>query len=276
MADGSLSPITYCTGYWILPANKKRSPEHYRERIPKTLQMIRGSKLVVFHETPSVLDMFESAAKDSGVTIVGQRIALSDLPAFKFAPALLACCKSMDPERFQTDYPNPGKEKAVGRYLSTYLESGEESYMGLMTIWMSKVYLVTRAMETSGSDGSKFFAWIDASVSRVSRLRSNWNFAKIPFNSNSIHHYDSKIHYLGQRLSISAGFLCAHADIWPKFLTLFEGELLDSLTDRYAHDEETLLHRIMQKHPHLFTKVGYRYSGPRMLLGRLLRKWHGD
>lgn len=238
--------------------------------------MIRGSKLVVFHETPSVLDMFESAAKDSGVTIVGQRIALSDLPAFKFAPALLACCKSMDPERFQTDYPNPGKEKAVGRYLSTYLESGEESYMGLMTIWMSKVYLVTRAMETSGSDGSKFFAWIDASVSRVSRLRSNWNFAKIPFNSNSIHHYDSKIHYLGQRLSISAGFLCAHADIWPKFLTLFEGELLDSLTDRYAHDEETLLHRIMQKHPHLFTKVGYRYSGPRMLLGRLLRKWHGD
>ncbi len=276
MSKPNVQSVTYCTGYWHLPGNTKRSPEHYRERLPKTLRMIRGSEMVVFHDDPAVLAMFQSAALDADVAVTGQRIALADLPAYRHGPALLACCKSMDPARFQFDYPDPGKEKAVNHYLRDYLKSGEESYMGLMTIWMSKVHLVTRTIDLRKSDDSGFLAWIDTSVSRFNRLRANWDFAKVPFGASSIHHYGTSTHFMGEKLGVNASFLVAHVNVWPKILALFESELVASLKDQYAHDEETLLHRIRLKQPHLFTRIGGKYQGPRMLSGRLLRKWHGD
>ncbi len=267
---------TYCTGYWHLPGNTKRSPEHYRERLPKTLRMIRGGELLVFHDDPAVLAMFQSAARDAGVAVIGERIALVDLPAYRHGPALLACCKSMDPARFQIDYPDPSKERAVNHYLRDYVKSGEESYMGLMAIWLSKMYLVKRATEIEPLVDRQFFAWLDANVSRFKHLRTNWDFANYAFGENSLHHYSTSTHFEGKPLSINASFLCAHRNVWPEILALFEKELIGSLNDRYAHDDETLLHRVRQKHPHLFTKIGDKYSRPRMFLARILRRWRGD
>jgi hypothetical protein len=245
----NLKNITFCTGFWHIPQNKKRSLQHYLDLLPLTIEMIKNGKLLVFHDDFEFLSLCNTYAERHNVTMVGKQMALSQLPYFSLGDALLSSCKAMDRGGV---LGRSMREKGVIHYYRDYLESGEESYKNLMSIWMSKVPLVSRHAITINPFGTPKYAWIDCSISRFNSGRKNWNFVALPYNNEKVYHYKNTMTYFAERLKLNASFLCGSTKAWKILDQLFEKYLLAHLSDAYAHDEETILNFVVNDHSHLF------------------------
>jgi hypothetical protein len=266
---GERSKITFCTGYWVISDNRKRSPEHYTKYIPRTLRLISGHNLIVFYEDDGVLRFFEKYCRLNGISIFGIRVPVMELPAYALSAHMLECCRSMEGSEYLNGDPAYRREKGRRHYQRDYILSGADNYRKIISIWTSKVPLVAGRAIPADPFGSDYFAWIDASVSRFNRARSNWNFMGLTYNDASLHHYGSISYCMGVPLRLNASFLLAHKDVWPHVQAKYEQQLEASLGESYAHDEETLLSRVVQENSGLFTRIGINYKGPRKLLYKL-------
>jgi hypothetical protein len=166
--------------------------------------------------------------------------------------------------------PLRGSEKGLVHHTRDLLGSGETVYRKLITIWMSKVALMSR-VACEGDDGT-YFAWIDASIARVNGRRSNWNFPAQSFEPAALNHYASSMSYRGERLPLSAGFMLGTGDVWAAVNAAFDARLEASLSDAYAHDEETILGLVHRERPELFHTLGVPLAliGPKPSAGRRL------
>jgi uncharacterized protein HtrL/YibB-like len=248
-SETNLKNITFCTGYWHIPQNKKRNLQHYLDYLPRTIEMVRNGKLLVFFEDPRVFSLCAKYAKKHGVSIVGKQMPSSELPYFNLGDALLTSCKAMDR---MAALRQSKLDKGAIHYSRDYLEAGEEGYKNLMSVWMSKIPLVTRHAIPMNPFGTPKFAWIDFSVSRFSHKRNNWNFRELDLQKSKIYHYPNTMKYYAERLKLNASFLCGSKKEWATLDRLFEQYLLTHLKDAYAHDEETILNFVVNDRPNLF------------------------
>lgn len=265
--------ITYCTGYWLVGGNAKRAPAYYERYIPRTLRMIAGCRLILFYGDDDVLALFARHARAHRVELHGIKIRIEALPAYPHADRLLAGCVAMKGGPYLKDARMGKKEKGVKHYQRDYLGSGAENYKEIISIWMSKIPLMAERAVSANPFNTDCFAWIDASIARFKFSRSNWNFMRLSFGEDALYHYDNDTRCMGQRIAINASFLFAHQDVWRRVGALFQDEVSVALDQPYAHDEETVLNRVVQAHPHLFQLVGRNHRGYRKALFKFWNRW---
>jgi hypothetical protein len=248
--------VTYVTGYWMLPKNAKYPIEHYQEQIPQSMKMIAKRKLVLYYDDPRTEAMFAEACRPLDIRLHPKRVSVEALPAYRHANALVECCRSMQWEEFDRA-PLRGSEKGLIHHRRDLMGSGEEIYRKLITIWMSKVAL-TSQVASEGRDAT-YFAWMDASIARFNGLRTNWNFPVQAFAAEALNHYASSMTYRGERLPLNASFMLGTPAVWAAVNRAFDARLEASLSDAYAHDEETVLGLVHRERPELFHTIGVSF-----------------
>jgi hypothetical protein len=215
--------------------------------------MIENGYLIFFYDDEEFFSLCRTYAQRHNVKLVGIKMSLTALPYFELGGLLLRSCKAMD----QTAILSLSRlEKGVIHYYRDYLESGEENYKKVMTIWMSRIPLVNRHAIAINPFSTSKFAWIDISISRLNNWWSPWNFVELRYKNGKIYHYPSHtMTYCGKRLRVIAGFLCGDRETWATLDPLFERYLFLHLGDAYAHDSETILNFIVSDHPGLFSEI---------------------
>jgi hypothetical protein len=260
-----ISTTTFCTGYWRVDNNQKKTTAQYLRHFAGLCHHLRNGRLVVFHEDDDILAHFREVGRSCGVRIVGRRIAFTELPTFHLSERLLAGCRAM--AAAQSVRPTAFRnEKGTLHFWRDYVDGGEDVYRRLVTIWTSKIPLVLHAGMGGDAESAPRYAWVDASIARFDRRRSGWRFAERPHPPQAVAHYRSVMRFRGERLPINASLLSAPSARWPELDALFRRTLEGVLADAYAHDEETVLGLCHRRHPGLFVSIG----GP---VGRLRRRW---
>lgn len=227
MRRRNIEQITFCTGFWPVPNNRKRSYGHYLKHLSGTIQLLAGGKLLVFHDDPYFFKKCQDVANKYNVSICEHRIALTELPYYSIGEILLSSCKRMEGSEYLNNREFK-KDKGVKHYQREYLISGEESYKNIMAIWMSKISLVTHHATSLNNFNTEKYSWIDISISRVNLLRTNWDFTKNNYESDKIYHYGTESYYNGLPIKLSAGFLLGSEHCWKildeKLVALLEKE----------------------------------------------------
>lgn len=259
-ANGPLIPhTTFCAGYWLIEKNNKNSREHYVDHIPKSCRMIAGGRLVLFHDSPDVLAMFQKVCRQHDIQLADIRIPVEDLPTFPQSGGLLRQCEALALDRDPGAIPRY-YEKGYNHYWRDYKGSGARAYRQMVAIWTSKIPLVTRVAERENPFGTDQFSWMDASISRFSRLRDNWDFTTHACPENALAHYGSVMRCFGRRIPVNASVMFAKAHVWRPVNDLFLQSVDEALSDVYAHDEETILARTHARDPSLFHCLGRAYG----------------
>ena len=248
--------VTFCTGYWHIQGNTKHNLAHYLKYIPRTCRLIRGNNLILFYEDDRKFELFKRYAQRYRIKLVGIKIAVTDLPIYSQSKDLLAACKAMDLDRLAEVSKEIHREKGYIHLHRDYLSSGEDNYRKVISIWMSKIPLVVDFAIKQNPFNTDYFAWVDATISRFSKHRHNWNFMRLGYDRDALFHYKGKMHYQGRQMNINASFLLANVNDWQTLHTLFMDKIRESFGRPYAHDEETLLNEILHEHPGLFHDVG--------------------
>lgn len=264
--------ILYVTGYWRLPGNTKRPVEHYARELPRSLEMIAGGPLLLYHDDPAVEAAVAEACAPLGIDLRPVRLPVADLPGFRHGDALVAGCRAM-PREGPRAIPANHFEKGHMHYTRDLVGSGEATYRALLAVWLSKVPLTARA--AAAPQAPRFVAWMDASIARFSGRRSNWDFPNQPFAEDALNHYASPMRYLGRPLPLNASFLAARGAVWAEVEAAFAAELEARLGDAYAHDEETVLGHVHARRPALFHTLGVPHAPPeerRGLVARIRRR----
>jgi len=266
-----ISTTTFCTGYWRIDDNRKRSTAQYLRHFAGLCDHIPNARLIVFHEDDDILTHFRDVGHARGVSIVGRRLALTELPTYPLSTRLLAGCRAMAAQQSTrpTDFRN---EKGTLHYWRDYVDGGEDVYRRLVTVWTSKIPLVLHAGLGGDTVRARRYAWVDASIARFDRRRSGWRFAARPHPPHAVAHYRSVMRCRGERLPINASLLSAPSALWPELDALFQRMLTSVLADAYAHDEETVLGLCHRRHPELFAPLG----GPVSRLRRRLMALGAD
>lgn len=246
---------TFCTGYWRINGNRKRSPDQYVRYFASLCDHIQDRRLIVFYEDDDILTHFREAGESRRVRVVGRRIPLTDLPTFPLSERLLACCRAMSSTQ-RTRPSHFHNEKGALHYWRDYMDGGADVYRRLAAVWTSKIPLVLQAGIGGDSVSAPHYAWVDASIARFDRRRSGWRFAARPHPPHAVAHYRSAMRVRGERLPINASLLSAPSGLWPGLATLFQRTLEDVLADAYAHDEETVLGLCHRRQPAVFSSIG--------------------
>ncbi len=273
----SRDELTFCTGYWPVPGNRKRDRSHYRTLLPETLRMLGERRVVFFHADE--LDLAALRALAPRAQLQPVRIAIEELPSFEIAGRYLRACRAREggreaiAARALAGLPlgrrllawpawlrrSPGlpyrlKEKGLIHLEREILAAGDRVYLALFSIWTSKILLVQDWIRQARS-ASAYYAWIDASIPRFNRQRRNWAFMEQDYAPGRIYHYRNHMRYQGRRCPINASLLLGSREA---FLALAAGfrEVLEGQQDSgYAHDEETLLHLVHGSRSGLFTPI---------------------
>ena len=74
------------------------------------------------------------------------------------------------------------------------MQSGEDSYRKVISIWISKVFLVDRVIQENPYS-TDAFAWVDVSVSRF-----NNNYVQKSYNLSCINTPSSSMLYIGEKI----------------------------------------------------------------------------
>lgn len=270
----------YCTGYWRMADNRKRSLVHYQRLVPRTMGMLAGRRLHLFCGDEEIAGQFAELAARYGVALTSEVIALGDLPTRDdLRPILDSCARLVAKGRGAAPVP-VRREKATGHLWRDYQLSGPETFHDLLAVWTSKIPLLAR-LAAAQTDRAARLCWIDASVAKFNGRRTNWDFRAQRWPSGTLGHYGSPMRYRGAKLPLNASFLGAEAALWPQIDALFRAELRAHAGDGYPHDEETILSHVIAAAPGLFHRLGSPRRGigglPLRLaaLGALPREaWH--
>lgn len=247
----------YVSGYWMLPENQKWDVAHYSKTIEKTIRMLRGNDLIFFFADSWVRELVSALSDKYEITIRLVRIEVGELPAASNAKTMVNRCTSMKLDSVP-NLEGPrcwGEEKALVHYWRDLKGSGPRLYEMLLSIWLSKVQLVSQVVAQEQARYRQY-AWVDASVSQFEGKRSNWNFMVAPIRERKINHYGSLMTYFGRRLPLNASFLCGPQDAWVRLERCYLAQLRNAAIVPYAHDEETVLGFCVAAEKELFNKIG--------------------
>ena len=259
----------YISGYWPIVGNRKHSVDHYRNLLPLTLKPLRGCSLIFFSDDEPFLDWVANVSDKSGLSCKPYLVEVADLPAWSLAGDLAQSC-----ERMNLDvWPMPRQlfgEKGSKHYWRDFKGSGSLVYRKLLSIWMSKISLVTaEARRQLDSSGSPFrsLAWMDASLARFNSTRKRWRYWRVKEKPNQLSHYRGRMRCYGVPLPLQAKFLTAEAAMWTSVESLFLECAASAASMAYAHDEETVLAECYRRQSSLFHAI----DAPHRL--RALQRW---
>ena len=268
-----MSPRRYISGYWPLAGNQKKPESHYLTLLPETLTPLRGASLTFYSNDPAVLDRVNAQSERVGICCESRLRQVEDLPAWSLPGELVQACERMNLEA----WPKPrhfGGEKGSKHYWRDFKGSGPQVYRQLLSIWMSKISLVSDEARNqldspTVADPPSSLAWIDASLSRCNGTRRQWRYWRVKDCAGRLSHYRSSMRCFGVPLPVQAGFLSAEACVWLELEALFLEAAAAAASMAYAHDEETVLAECRRRRPKLFHAI----DAPRRLLPkRLLRR----
>jgi hypothetical protein len=237
-----MSLITYVCAFYHIPENKKNSLEHYKNHLPSTFHQLKNQRIVFFYEDDAILEYVKTFVETDTTYFIPFQLKLTDLPTYELSEQLLECCKKQDTEYLRSI----NDHKGVTHYQREYLQSGEDSYRKVITIWTSKIGLMEKVMDLNPFQ-TETFAWVDVSISRI-----NMQFIDIPFEKEKINTNIGWSNYKGERMYYSGGFMISSMETWNRFFTLYNQKLEDIREDPYAHDEETIFHLMNKEHPGVF------------------------
>ncbi|MCV2881235.1 hypothetical protein [Actibacterium sp. XHP0104] len=242
----------YVSGLWIIADNPKNDADHYASLLPRTFDLLSGSTVWFYTNNDTVTQEISELAQTRGIDLVTKRLEIPELPGWDASNAALAACENMKLDRFARpkSYAN---EKGVVHYWRDLKGGGADTYRAMLAIWLSKVALTSAAARTQ-QQGS--IAWVDASVSRFSNKRSNWDFTHDPGEVGKISHYATPMRYLGRALPLNASYMEGTLTAWNRLEGLFNDALIRSLEAPYGHDEETVLGQCISEAPDLFRCIG--------------------
>lgn len=243
------SDITYCVGLWLVPGNRKRSREHYLTHLPKTLNLLKNKKVIFLYDDESILE-FVRARIDTQY-FFARKLPVSDMKAHQYIDKLIECAK-----KFKIiGFGRLKAEKGLIHYRRDLMGSGEEAYKFILTVWLSKVFIIQDVAIKENPFNTTAFAWVDASISRMGSNRKSVNFIEISA-TDKIQMRGSGMRYKGKRINFNASFILAKIENWRVLNKLYAEELALSIDEIYPNDEETLLHKISMKHGQIFRTIG--------------------
>lgn len=243
----------YCSGYWPISGNTKRSQEHYAAYLPATLDIIHGQELVFYSNDNSYIERVHKLAEERGITFTGSFMEDSELPARDLAVQMVDACRGMNLDKFAKS-SDLGSEKGVIHYWRDFVGSGEPVYRKLLSIWLSKVFLTSALAQ--GVETDRLTAWMDISVSRFQGRRENSGFQNLVLPADRLSHYGSAMRFYGVRLPLNASFLCGTGPVWSAVEEEFSDATNRATTMPYGHDEETVLADCVRRKPELFYCIG--------------------
>jgi hypothetical protein len=236
-----MKDTTHVLAFYYIPANKKNDLTHYYTHMPKTFEMLRDKYIVFFYEDEEILNYVKSILKSNHFIAI--YLKLIDLPTYELSETLLECCKNQDNEYLKSI--NDGK--GITHYNREYLQSGEDSYRKVITIWTSKILLMERIIKEN-SFNTENFAWIDVSLSRINMNINEVNLVEDKINTNR-----GWAFYMGERIMNSCGYMYSNTNTWKTFISNYKQKLDEIKNHNYAHDEETIVYLIYKDNPSLFS-----------------------
>lgn len=236
---------TFVCAFFYVPENKKNNLEHYQEHMPKTFDLLKDQRIVFFYEDNEILEYVKTLVKTRPEFFIPICIKITELPTFKFSQQFLQCCKNQDNEFLKS----VNDHKGLVHYQREFLQSGEESYRKVISIWTSKIGLM-KMIISQNPFLTDSFAWIDVSISRI-----NFQYIDFPFDNNKINTNICWSNYKGERMFHSGGFIISEINTWNRFIPIYEKKVLDLQDDPYAHDEETIFHLIHSDYPDIFSFI---------------------
>lgn len=254
MQSGTIDKTTFCTGLWHLRANRKKTFSQYLEILPQTLSMISGGKLIVFSDETAILEEFAKVAARFEITVLPSLISIKALPMYEASAGLLQACVRMGAINWLSILRI--RDRGRNLYRRQYKAGGAENYRAVTSIWLSKMFLVRDAAVLSNPFRTEYSAWMDTSVSRFNGKRQNSNFAEQAFGPQHFYLYGTKSRYKGRLMKLNASFMLAENKNWGPVCGLFEAEIGKASLDNYAHDDETILNRVIIQRPELFAEIG--------------------
>lgn len=253
--DGAL----FCTGFWKIAGNQKRSSTHYERLLPNTMRLLSGSRLHLFYDDPSTLEHFAAEAVRNQIDLSATKVAIKELPTFDDVLPILSTCERLV-EAGEHRKEMPAREKKSVHLKRDYHLSGAKAFRELLTIWTSKILLLSELSRSAPMEVERI-NWIDTSVSRFNGSRTNWNFLKHHPNEGRVAHYASPMFFNGEPLPLNASFMGAARDVWPTIERLFLEQLRMRAGDGYVHDEETIMSYVIAQNPELFQVIGRPVRG---------------
>lgn len=232
----------------MISGNIKRNRDHYIDHLPKTLDLLKNKKVIFFYDDDEILEIVKASIDTE--YFVARKLLVSEMWAQQYIDQIVACSK-----KFKIlSWARVKAEKGVVHYRRDLLGSGEEAYKSILTIWLSRIFIVTDIVIEENPFDTPNFAWVDASISRL-RKSSAARIVDKTVVPDKVLMNGSRMRYQGRRLNYSGGFILASLEDWKNFRGLFSRELLDSIQDTYPFDDEVLIHKISKKHGHLFQRT---------------------
>ena len=237
-----MEPVTYITGLWNIPQNKKHDIKYYYRHIPKTFQLLKNANVVFFYEDNTILEYVKKHCNMSHFTAIKRSVC--DLPTYGMMDDYLASCKNQD----NTLLKEQQDDKGLKHYEREYMLSGEDSYKKVIGIWTSKLFLMEEIIRENPYK-TDTFAWIDIGISR-----ENPRYIQLPYKKNVITTNASIMIYKGERIFNAAGYMISDKNTWLKLLPLYKEKLEELRHSNYAHDEETIIYLIYKENMELFSR----------------------
>ena len=255
----------YVCGYWPVRGNLKRSGEHYNTLLPQSLQLIRGEELVFYSSSEEVLSWAEGLCQQASIRMRPVLLALHDLPAWTLADRLVRCCGAMQLDQWQKPR-SFGGEKGVIHYWRDYKGAGPEAFRAMHAVWLSKFALVA---EQASQVEHERLVWMDSTLARFNRCRSNWRFWLTQDHPHKFSHYGSDMRRFGRLLPLNASYISGPREQWAAFQALFSQKAELAAQMPYGNDAETILSECIREQPDWFQRIGMPYK---RLTGRQLLK----
>jgi len=262
------SEKTFCIGYWRIDNNKKRSIGHYSEHLPETLKMLSGRNVIYFYNDERNRKQTEDIAKKYNINIISRKIAIDALPASTAAEEFLKRTEEFGGNQFLSAGRESKKEKAREHYFIDYSRGGAEAYRSMLSVWLSKVLLVSKIVDENPF-GSRNFAWVDASISRFNKKRDYYNINRLNDAGGRISFYRGKRGKNLKKLILNASYLSGDREAWSKLLEIYKKEMAYQQYELYPNDEETVLDICCLRSPSLFRMINPKKN---IMLIRLLSK----
>lgn len=254
--------VQYCMGFWSIAGNPKRSAEHYDALLPRSLKMIAGRDLHLWHDGGAFAERVARLCKSFDITLTDEQLDLDALPARDAVEPILDTCADVAAQGGLARVPRDKESAQFSRYAAN-----PDALHDLLSIWASKVPLSSNLAAQSRRHHRT--CWIDASISKFSGRRRGWRFTRAALPPRRVSHYGSPMFFKGHALPLNASFIGSDEATWSRLNRLFWKHLGIAAKEGVIHDEETVLSRVVQENPHLFHCIGRPLRGVRALPAQL-------
>ena len=245
---------TYVMAYWPVPANAKRTLDHYNEHLALSLEMLAGENLCFISGNNHVLATVESLCKAHRINLHLEKVLLDDLRKRPQMDVLLQRARNFG-AKLAAPPVDFGRDKGLIHYWRDLRQAGDEAFKRVFCIWHSKMDLLHWAA-TQNPFSSSEFAWVDASISRFNQQRPGWDFRQVRCPPPGVvHHYPNVMRKNGAELAINASFLLGDRLAVEKLHEEYEKAFANSLLEDYPNDEETVLDGVVRRMPHMFSAI---------------------